>query len=590
MSNHAALIRESNPGKTVTKRGKNFIEFSLGEDSYRYHATGDRLHYGAAFDKEIDTTWVSTTGAWQYQIIENDFSLFARNILNAGNVIQWLDKASNESVTLQPLALNWVDNVTNSRQQITQPQAVSATVTDSVLYFQDGYGTGRHFKYTANPDRLVKEVIIDAITDLPTPTVANPYLEIELIISTTSGIDIYVDGAAWDGSTQTTTANEMLFKVISSGRTAWKFVRPGALDSQYNFVPGIFQLRKQGANRYCTVRIPKTWIDTAVFPIKLDPTFDSGTTGAAADTNINENVPTYSFGELDVLAVEGSSGQRKNTLLKFDLSSISGASVVNSYSLYLTTNQFSGGDVTANVYRIISPNTSFANTGFGTAASAGDTTWNYRIETTNRWAGDTGSNGGTDAGCSVSGTDYSSTLMGTGTLSGTYTTKNTLTSSDSSAKAEVLSMISTNYGMVVITSDAQYAYLCASEHATGTYRPELVIDYSTNIAGTTVWGQATGTSETNVRTFATNWTGTGTISGSGNAEKVTFMTSQYEESEIVNTSTNTISLRYNQYASGDSFTVKYKTAATVAGIAGASWTTYSTPFTSLGYTQIRIEY
>jgi len=61
------------------------------------------------------------------------------------------------------------------------------------------------------------------------------------------------------------------------------------------------------------------------------------------------------------------------------------------------------------------------------------------------------------------------------------------------------------------------------------------------------------------------------------------------ESEIVNTGATTWTIALNQYSAGDSVTIKYKTAATSAGIAGASWTTYSGAFESSGFVKIRLE-
>lgn len=113
--------------------------------------------------------------------------------------------------------------------------------------------------------------------------------------------------------------------------------------------------------------------------------------------------------------------------------------------------------------------------------------------------------------------------------------------------------------------------------------------YTVRITGTTVWGQTTGTSETNVRTFATNWTGTGEVTGSGDSESICLDAGEYMESELINTGTFTVELSQNVYASGDTVTIKYKTGATQADCLAASWTTYSTPFDSLGFVQVRIE-
>lgn len=127
------------------------------------------------------------------------------------------------------------------------------------------------------------------------------------------------------------------------------------------------------------------------------------------------------------------------------------------------------------------------------------------------------------------------------------------------------------------------------ETVTGTWDIGADEYISSVIAGTTCWGHSTGVTETNTRTFASNWTGTGSIENSGDSENLVLSDGEYMESEIIQTGSETITVTYNYYATGDSITVKYRTAATSAGITGESWSTYSTPFASSGYIQLRLE-
>jgi hypothetical protein len=157
---------------------------------------------------------------------------------------------------------------------------------------------------------------------------------------------------------------------------------------------------------------------------------------------------------------------------------------VTDASLTLTTGEFSGGGTSdAVAHRILAANASFSDAGFAVAASTGETSWNYRVHDTARWAGDSGSDGGTDAGCSVSGTDFDADVMFSGTLSNTHTTANTLTDPDATARAEVEAMIANNYGMVVRTTTDTVRYLYSSESGTAAYRPQLVIVYTEAASG-----------------------------------------------------------------------------------------------------------
>ena len=112
---------------------------------------------------------------------------------------------------------------------------------------------------------------------------------------------------------------------------------------------------------------------------------------------------------------------------------------------------------------------------------------------------------------------------------------------------------------------------------------------ASNIQGSACWGHSTDVTQQNTRTFATNWTGTAAISGSGDTEIVTFDAGEYVESEVVNTGATTWSISQNSYRAGDSVTISYKTGDSVANCEADTWHTYSGAFESSGYVKIRAE-
>jgi len=108
--------------------------------------------------------------------------------------------------------------------------------------------------------------------------------------------------------------------------------------------------------------------------------------------------------------------------------------------------------------------------------------------------------------------------------------------------------------------------------------------------GSTAWGHSTGVGETNTRTFTGNWTGTGTISGSGDAEVINLNTGEYMQSEIVNMGADTVALKQNFYnTAGDDATLYYRTAASEEAITSETWVLYTGNFTSLGYVQVKLQ-
>ena len=110
-----------------------------------------------------------------------------------------------------------------------------------------------------------------------------------------------------------------------------------------------------------------------------------------------------------------------------------------------------------------------------------------------------------------------------------------------------------------------------------------------SIYGTVCWGHSTNVVENNTRTLSGDWTGTGSISGSGDAEVATIASGEYINSAVVRTEERLISLRINVYDAGDDAIIKYRTGNTPASCEAASWSTYSAPFMSSGYVQVRLE-
>ena len=455
MANRAAQFRQQNNGLPVVSRERHSLTLDLGDGRKRLITTVEPLHYGDG--QEIDDSWAQTTGAWQWRMVNNRFSLFARSVLNAGDILQWLDP-SGESVTVQPLALNWVNNETDSRQQITQPQSVTAQVEDNTLYWANGYGQGRHFRYISHPRRLIKHLIIDSADKLPSPAswlnTSNPYLEIEFIVKRSAGTVFWIDGAPWDNSTKTATANRVEVRHSVTGEILWYFDAPTATDAEGDVCPGVFQLRSQGNQRYCTVRIPKSWLDTAVWPVVIDPTFTDGYGGdvdTASDTRFSSGSPTSNYGSDASLRV---SGVTRSGVMVFTLSSLSDVTVTSA-TLYMTK---TGGSGTLTLNRILAANAGWTEMG---------ATWNTK-DGTNGWAGIS-----TYGGCLVPDVDYDSDALGALNLA----IADKARASASLDLDEFAAMVASNHGIAFRAGSSDDVAPASSDHDTSGYRPALVVEY-----------------------------------------------------------------------------------------------------------------
>ena len=278
-----AQIQAQHPGAVVHERQRRGLVMALGGNRYAAEYNLGAIHYGPNADQEIDTTWEAIAeSAWQYRMVRADYTAYARSVLNSGDLVQYSVGA--EWVAFQPLALNWT-NQDNSRQQLAQPQAVAAQATDDVLYWPDGYGAGRHFRYQTQGTRLDKRLIIDSLAALPTPAVTGEiWLELGFILKNSAGVDLWLDGVRWarTNGVRVRTANRIEFRNVTTDAVLWYLDYPSAWDANNERVVGQFEVRRQAGTYYLTVRIPRAWVETAVFPITIDPTVDA-TVGASAD-------------------------------------------------------------------------------------------------------------------------------------------------------------------------------------------------------------------------------------------------------------------------------------------------------------------
>lgn len=462
MSNRAAQFRQEHTGKAVVKRNRHSIHFDLGNGQRRACLTIEPLHYGVNNDQEIDTTWTPASAPWAWKMEASSYKVYALSQLNAGQVLKWVHN-SGENITVQPMALNWVNHITDALQQISMPLAVQAQAADNTLTWPGGYGAGRSFSYTIMPRRFVKHLIIASAANLPTTSLQNPYLELAFIINPSSGVSIWMDGAQWDSKTKTNTSKRLEFK-LASGEIAWKFDAPVATDADGNVSAGIFQVRKSGNSIYCTVRFPKIWIDTAAYPIDIDPTFTDGYGGdvdTAYDTQVYSGAADTNYGT-DTITRYAALTYR--SLQKYTLTSLVGATI-NSATQYLTITTAPSSNATLTIVRILAANSSWTEAG---------ATWNYALATSNRWAGDAAGDGGTDAGCTQSGTDFSSTALGTKAIASGTTGEISFTLD----LTEFASQIAANYGWVGYEASGVIFRCATSDHATTGSRPKLVVDYT----------------------------------------------------------------------------------------------------------------
>jgi hypothetical protein len=186
---------------------------------------------------------------------------------------------------------------------------------------------------------------------------------------------------------------------------------------------------------------------------------------AAIDTFVQEAAPTNAAATSATVATNGAAGSRRNAFLKFDLSTLAGKRILTA-TLYLRNVTTSGSSLSFPLHAILAANSAWVE----------GATWDYAVPSTVRWAGDTGADGGTDGGCSVSGTDYNATQIG----SMEYTANAVADTEHAIALdvAQFTAMVAANYGMLMRRTVSGIFSLHSSSATTADFRPKLVVTYT----------------------------------------------------------------------------------------------------------------
>ena len=363
MANLARQAREQHPGAAVVKRTRNSIHLDTGGGKHVAYIGGHNGFHLPNEQTEIDTAWVAeNVDGFQWGMTLADYHARARSVFNAGDLVRFTHPDSGHWVIFDPQSINWI-NQDNSRQQIAIKQGVTATVgtgiDNDLLRWSNAYGPGRHMTYRAAPGRLEKNIILDAPGSLPAPAAwltGTIWFEAEFALKHSTGLDLWLDGVKWakTNGVRVKTANRIEFK-DAAGNVLFYMAAPFAADSAGNEAATEYEVRRQGASYFCTVRVPKPWLDAAVFPVYIDPTLtqESGT----GDGVVHGVSTTYATARSTYYSVGSTAttmqlGQRYSSpnytvwrgFVLFDTSSLSGATVTQANLQLTPSNDSSATD------------------------------------------------------------------------------------------------------------------------------------------------------------------------------------------------------------------------------------------------------
>lgn len=237
---------------------------------------------------------------------------------SSGQIVRF--QSGGAYMTLQPMALNWRNDL-NQLEQINMVQSVAGTADGDTMRYLGAYGPTTHLEYIATDTQLKQNIKLENQPPAPAQYIidgGNAALETNFIFGT-NAFTIEINGEEWDKKTATGTSSSVSIK-NSDGDTLYTLPPPIAIDADGDTITGTYHFKKSGVSLYISHHTPKAWLDTATYPVNIDPTFQVDYSPVPAINLLGANVLTQNntnFINIDVTsAVSDSSDATSITLYK----------------------------------------------------------------------------------------------------------------------------------------------------------------------------------------------------------------------------------------------------------------------------------
>ena len=280
------------PGASIHSRGKSWIrhQHPTNPNQYILDSHIGTIHYGPLDDQEIDTAWEPgelPDSPWLWKMVKSRYNVYCGSgttELDSGQLLSYVHPETGATVTLEIQQMQWI-NDNNQLSTIADPQKIEHTaIVDDKIFWDDAFGPGINFRWDAQTSRLAKYVTILSQTAIGEPPQfiidgGNPMLRLSFIFQLSSDIDIYIGGVLWNKKSNNPqeTFGDVEFRLAATGETLWYFKRPTVTDSSIEITesPIIKQkFRAVALSLFVDVLVPWSWLESAVYPVEIDPTID----------------------------------------------------------------------------------------------------------------------------------------------------------------------------------------------------------------------------------------------------------------------------------------------------------------------------
>lgn len=229
----------------------------------------------------IDPSIVSINqDGYNWEVVNNTYTARFKNGFNWGDSIYFTAGQGGHHVILSPINLRYRDH-NDADQFVTSSAGATIQLTDDTVTYVGAFGTGRDVRYTILPNQLKEDLILQTRSALPNPqqwfinNAPNGEVFFEMMFQVKITADI-----VYEGTTRTTpggytaTNGTIAFTHPSTGEVLYRITEPIAVDSDGTVVLGEYFVRPQSGEWIIGIRIPYAWLDTASYPVRIDPTFE----------------------------------------------------------------------------------------------------------------------------------------------------------------------------------------------------------------------------------------------------------------------------------------------------------------------------
>lgn len=365
------LVQAADPGASVSARGRKYIVHRLTNGDRRAISSVARVHYGPAFDQEIDTDLVATTGDYDFESVANDFEVRLARNFGALWSAEFYNRVSDYTLRVKPFGMVWNADNRNEVEAAPVDENVDATVTAENAQYTNAYGAGIDHFWVVLPDRLGKRIVVNARSDLGNVPGSirngqNPRLDARYNIDLDDTTVVRVDDVDWDRSADLVTT--LPIEVYRAGTLEHLFTLTPAryigqpptpadpddpadpLLPEYDILATTV-LSQNGPGDYrITIQVPLDDVDNLIYPLVIDPSISDQISADGDDSWFDHNSDTLNTGgtSLEVGRTGNGPNRRASPLYRFQLPDIVSGSTVSACTATVESWDTSGDGQTVN--------------------------------------------------------------------------------------------------------------------------------------------------------------------------------------------------------------------------------------------------